>query len=67
MIKRFENEEGEDFSYKIADELLDQEGIAVVPGLDFGMPNTARISLVIEEIPFNEAMTKIVKYLHKTT
>jgi aspartate aminotransferase len=67
MFKRFDNVEGEDHSYKIADELLDKEGIAVVPGHDFGMPNTARISLVIEEIPFAEAITKIIKYLHKTT
>lgn len=66
MFARFQGEEGEDHSYKIADELLDREGIAVVPGFDFGMPNTARISLVIEEIPFSEALTKIVKYLHRT-
>lgn len=65
MFRRFENGEGEDHSYKIADELLDQEGIAVVPGHDFGMPNTARISLTIEEIPFTEAITKIIKYLQK--
>lgn len=67
MIKRFDNEQGEDHSYKIADELLDREGIAVVPGHDFGMPNTARISLTIEEIPFSEAITKIIKYLHKSS
>ncbi len=66
MFSRFEQVEGEDHSYKIADELLQQEGIAVVPGLDFGMPNTARISLVLEEIPFMEAITKIIRYLHKT-
>lgn len=66
MFSRFDNVEGEDHSYKIADELLDREGIAVVPGHDFGMPNTARISLTIEEIPFTEAITKIIKYLHKT-
>lgn len=52
-----------DHSYKIADELLNLEGITVVPGIDFGIPNTARISLVIEEVPFQEALTKLVKYL----
>jgi aspartate aminotransferase len=67
MFQRFNKTEGEDHSDKIADELLVQEGIAVVPGHDFGMPNTARISLVIEEVPFTEAITKIVRYLNKTT
>ncbi|MGE3611529.1 MAG: pyridoxal phosphate-dependent aminotransferase [Bacteriovoracaceae bacterium] len=63
MFSRFSAEE--DHSFVIADELLNNEGITVVPGHDFGIPNTARISLVIEEIPFAEAITKIVKYLNK--
>lgn len=63
MFARFEGKGEEDHSYVIADELLDQEGVAVVPGLDFGVPNSGRISLVIEEIPFQEAISKIVKYL----
>ncbi|WP_408097398.1 pyridoxal phosphate-dependent aminotransferase [Peredibacter sp. HCB2-198] len=63
MFKRFDGEE--DYSYQIADELLNNEGITVVPGVDFGIPNTARISLVIEEVPFQEAITKIVRYLNK--
>lgn len=64
MFKRFEA--GGDHSYLIADELLYEEGITVVPGSDFGIPNSARISLVIEEIPFQEAVSKIVKYLNRT-
>ncbi|WPU64399.1 pyridoxal phosphate-dependent aminotransferase [Peredibacter starrii] len=63
MFKRFPGDE--DHSYQIADELLNNEGITVVPGVDFGIPNTARISLVIEEVPFQEAITKIVRYLNK--
>lgn len=63
MFARFNTDQ--DHSYAIADELLNNEGITVVPGNDFGIPNTARIALVIEEIPFAEAMTKIVKYLNK--
>jgi aspartate aminotransferase len=55
----------QDHSYSIADELLNDEGISVVPGTDFGVPNTCRISLVIEEIPFQEAITKIVRYLNR--
>lgn len=64
MFQRFENQDG-DHSHLIADELLDQEGVSVVPGSDFGIPNSARIALVIEEVPFQEAITKIVKYLNK--
>jgi aspartate aminotransferase len=63
MFQRFEADM--DHAYAIADELLENEGITVVPGSDFGIPNTARISLVIEEIPFQEAITKIVRYLNK--
>ncbi len=64
MFKRFSPDE--DHSYEISDELLNNEGVAVVPGVDFGIPNTARIALVIEEIPFQEALTKIVRYLNRT-
>lgn len=63
MFKRFKPDQ--DHSDAIADELLNNEGITVVPGSDFGIPNTARISLVIEEVPFQEAIIKIVKYLNK--
>jgi aspartate aminotransferase len=64
MFARFESDK--DHSYAIADELLNNEGITVVPGSDFGLPNSARIALVIEEVPFQEAITKIVKYLNRT-
>jgi aspartate aminotransferase len=64
MFKRLEQDV--DHSYQIADELLEQEGITVVPGTDFGIPNSARISLVIEEVPFLEALTKIVRYLNRS-
>lgn len=61
MFERFK-EEG-DYSYEIADELLEKMGIAVVPGTDFGVPNSARIAFVIDEIPFQEAISKLMKYL----
>lgn len=61
MFARFEADR--DHSYAIADELLQKEGITVVPGSDFGLPNSARIALVIEEVPFQEAISKIVRYL----
>lgn len=61
MFERFDADK--DNSYEIAEELLQKEGITVVPGSDFGLPNSARIALVIEEVPFQEAISKIVKYL----
>jgi len=64
MFARFESDK--DHSYAIADELLNNEGITVVPGSDFGVPNSARIALVIEEVPFQEAISKIIKYLNRT-
>ena len=63
MFARFHGD-GQDHSLEIADELLNNEGVAVVPGNDFGIQNSARLSLVIEEIPFQEALMKIVKYLN---
>jgi aspartate aminotransferase len=53
----------EDHSEQIAGDLLDQTGVALVPGGAFGAPNTARMSLVLEEGPFNEAMDKLTKFL----
>jgi aspartate aminotransferase len=63
MFSRFNPEE--DNSHTFSDELLEQEGITVVPGSDFGIPNTVRIALVIEEVPFQEAATKIVRFLNR--
>lgn len=60
MFERYDQDN--DHSYEIADKLL-EEGVLVVPGKDFGMPNSFRISLVLEEIPFQEALTKILKFL----
>jgi aspartate aminotransferase len=64
MFSRFDSET--DHCNQIADELLEQEGITVVPGFDFGIPNSARIALVIEEIPFQEAISRLVRYMLKT-
>jgi aspartate/methionine/tyrosine aminotransferase len=66
MFARFDSDL-QDHSYTIADELLQNEGITVVPGSDFGFPNSARIALVIEEVPFQEALSKIVKYLNRVS
>ena len=54
-----------DYSYQICEDMLDQLGIVIVPGTDFGMPNSARISLVLQAQAFSEAMEKIVTFLNK--
>lgn len=63
MFGRFSSDK--DSSHEIAEELLQKEGIIVVPGSDFGIPNSARIALVIEEVPFQESISKIVRYLNR--
>lgn len=52
-----------DYSTEICNDLLNQLGVAIVPGTDFGMPNTARVSLVLEEAPFTEAITRLASFL----
>lgn len=54
-----------DYSYQICEDILDQLGVVIVPGTDFGMPNSARISLVLQATAFAEAMDKIVHFLIK--
>lgn len=64
VFERFskENPQG-DFSKEMCQELLEKYGVAVVPGADFGQPNSARLSLTMEEVPFNEALSRVIKFL----
>ncbi|OUR96444.1 hypothetical protein A9Q84_08815 [Halobacteriovorax marinus] len=52
-----------DYSSQICQGLLTQKGVAVVPGEAFGVPNTARLSLVPTKEFFAEAITKIVEFM----
>jgi aspartate aminotransferase len=52
-----------DFSDLMCEELLEDHAVAVVPGGSFGVPNSARLSLVSPKEYFAEAMEKITKYL----
>lgn len=52
-----------DYSYQMCEDILDQLGVVIVPGTDFGMPNSARISMVLQQQAFSEAMDKIVQFL----
>ncbi len=53
----------EDYSPEICEVLLEDFGVATVPGVAFGMNNTARMSLVMEKEPFKEALDIIMKFL----
>jgi aspartate aminotransferase len=57
------NDPSGDYAVEISDDLLKDTGVAVVPGSDFGAPNTARLSIVLEEGPFTEAMEKLTDFL----
>lgn len=52
-----------DYSVKICEDMLNTLGVVIVPGTDFGMTNSARISLVLHKEVFSEAIEKIVQFL----
>lgn len=52
-----------DFSAEICDSILNQIGVALIPGSGFGMPNSARLSLTLEINPFTEALDKLFAFL----
>ncbi len=53
----------EDVSPLLCEKILHELGPALVPGGDFGMPNTARLSLVMDAGPFAEAIAVIADFL----
>jgi aspartate aminotransferase len=60
---RKEHPEVEDLSPVICEQLLEDHGVAMVPGTAFGAPNTARLSLVSPRETFEQAVDRIVAYL----
>lgn len=56
-------DDSHDWSEEIVRDILDETGVALVPGAAFGYPNSARMSMTIEIAPFQEAMNKLIKYL----
>lgn len=52
-----------DYSVQICEDILNDTGVVIVPGTDFGLPNSARLSLVLHKEAFSEAMTKLMAYL----
>ncbi len=65
LIKKYRKDKNDktDYAGKICDNILSELGIAIVPGSDFGAPNTARISLVSPKEQFLEVIGKLMKYL----
>lgn len=66
-IERFKksSDDHTDYAVEICSELLEAAGVAIVPGSDFGAPNTARISLVSPKDKFEVAIDKMVQFLIK--
>jgi len=68
VMKKFKSgseDNSKDYSFEICEKLLDEVGIAVVPGGAFGMPNTARLSTVLERDYFSRAVEKLMNFLWK--
>ncbi len=52
-----------DYSTQICSDLLEQKGVAIVPSTDFGLPNAARISLVLPKDDFSSALELLMNFL----
>ncbi len=65
IIERFKKDDSDstDYSFEFCEALLQECGVALVPGQAFGMPNTARLSLVMEKEPFKTACEKITSFM----
>jgi aspartate aminotransferase len=63
IYEKFKDDQGSDFSTQIVEDILENIGVALVPGSAFGYPNSARMSLTLEELPFQEAIKKLSEYL----
>lgn len=64
VFSKFNNND-EDLAPLICEQLLEEYGVALVPGGDFGSPNCARLSLVNEKAAFEEAIQRLCKFLNR--
>jgi aspartate/methionine/tyrosine aminotransferase len=55
----------QDVSQMICDDLFKQTNVAIVPGTNFGLANSARISLTLEWGPFDQAIQLLGEFLTK--
>lgn len=63
LFKKISNGSDQDIAADICDKLLEESGVATVPGTDFGLSNAARISLVLDSENFEKALDKVIDYL----
>lgn len=63
QLKDSDDKEKDDYGFQMCEELLEKHGVALVPGIAFGMPNTARMSLVLEKEDFKKGVEKLLTYL----
>ncbi len=64
--KKFKDvKKGKDYSMEICEDILNHTGVVIVPGRDFGLVNSARISLVLHKEAFQEAMSKLMVFLNQ--
>jgi aspartate aminotransferase len=68
VFKKYQKDKTDtsDYAVAICEDMLNELGVVIVPGTDFGMVNSARISLVLHKEVFSEAIEKIVKFLNRT-
>jgi aspartate aminotransferase len=66
VFKRFQKNKNDtpEYAMNMWAEMLNTGGVVIVPGTDFGLPNSARISLVLHKEVFSEAILKIVHFLN---
>jgi len=63
---KIKEEDKKDYSPEICRKLLEKTGVGLVPGGPFGRPNSVRLSLVMDEIPFQEALNRLRNFLTLT-
>jgi len=59
---KLEGDPEADLAEQICQNLLAETGVVIVPTSDFGVANAGRISLVLEQIPFSEALEKTTRF-----
>ncbi|MCB9062691.1 MAG: aminotransferase class I/II-fold pyridoxal phosphate-dependent enzyme [Halobacteriovoraceae bacterium] len=67
IIEKFRNPESNqtDYSVEICENILSEIGVAIGPGTDFGVENSGRISLILDEKHFEDALKKLLGYITK--
>lgn len=66
VFKKYQKDKSDktDYAMKICEDMLNTLGVVIVPGTDFGLSNSARISLVLHKEVFSDAIGKIVRFLN---